>query len=163
MTKKRHFWCEKNIFFYFQTTTWTKNGWKLDLRWIRRQKSIFKGVPTWNTLNAHLRPSHFWTGRSPQKLVAVHPKSSWPFTPEVRDRSPQELVAVHLKSSWPFTPKVRAVHPLSSNGRPLKMGVLFSIGCSFSPFSLKWGCFSRLAVHLVRSRFMNSINISELV
>ena len=27
-------------------------------------------------------------GRSPQKLVAVHPKSWWPFTPEVRGRSP---------------------------------------------------------------------------
>ena len=61
-------------------------------------------------------------GRSPQKSVAVHPKSPWPFTPKVRGRSPQKFVAVHL---------------ISPIGRSLKMGVLFRIGRSFSPFSLK--------------------------
>ena len=61
-------------------------------------------------------------GRSPQKFVAVHPKSPWPFTPGVGGRSPQKFVAVHL---------------ISQIGRSLKMGVLFRIGRSFSPFSLE--------------------------
>ena len=53
-------------------------------------------------------------------VLAVHLKSPWPFTPKVRGRSPQKFVAVHL---------------ISPIGRSLKMGVLFRIGRSFSPFS----------------------------
>ena len=53
--------------------------------------------------------------------MAVHPRSPWPFTPGVGGRSPQKFVAVHL---------------ISQIGRSLKMGVLFRIGRSFSPFSI---------------------------
>ena len=60
-------------------------------------------------------------GRSPRKLLAVHPGRSWPFPLEVRGRSPRTFVAVHPRSSRPFTPDVRgrspqkfvAVHPRS--------------------------------------------------
>ena len=65
-------------------------------------------------------------GRSSQKFVAVHPKSPWPFTPGVGGRSPQKFVAVHL---------------ISQIGRSLKMGVLFRIGRSFSPFSVTLSVF----------------------
>ena len=61
--------------------------------------------------------------RSPQKSVAVHPKSPWPFTSKVRGRSPKKFVAVHL---------------ISPIGCSLKIGVLFRIDRSFSPFSQKW-------------------------
>ena len=48
-------------------------------------------------------------GRSPQKLVAVHPRSWWLFTPEVRGRSPLKFVAVHPLSKRPFTPEVNGL------------------------------------------------------
>merc|ERR1711917_160091 len=72
-------------------------------------------------------------GRSPQKSMAVHPKSPWPFTPKVHGRSPQKSVAVHPKNWWPFAV---AVHPKiltkgvngQSIGRSFGPGPNFSIG-----------------------------------
>ena len=56
-------------------------------------------------------------GRSPQDVMAVHPRMPWPFTPRCRGRSPQDVVAVH---------------PLISNGRSFKIGCLFALAVSRS-------------------------------
>ena len=60
-----------------------------------KAKNIFRGV-------------HFWTGRSPQKFVAVHPKS--------RGRSPLKVkMAVHLKWECFFELAVHLVRSLNSS------------------------------------------------
>ena len=99
------FWCEKLFFSTFKQLD--------ELEMV--ESSIwgeFEGKKAFSRVS---QPEKHWI-RTLELIIfglAVHPRSWWPFTPEVRGRSPQELVAVHLKSSWPFTPKVQAVHPLS--------------------------------------------------
>ena len=51
-------------------------------------------------------------GRSPQDVVAVHPRMPWPFTSRCLGRSPQDVMAVHL---------------FISNGRSLKIGCFFEL------------------------------------